>query len=41
MDSILMKLINQQPMVEPRETKPCAKYCDNYEEKLQKEKTEK
>lgn len=33
-------IVDIQPTVEPRETKPCAKYCDNCEEKLQKEKTE-
>ena len=33
-------IVDIQPTVEPRETKLCAKYCDNCEEKLQKEKTE-
>ena len=37
---LLDAIVDIQPTVEPRETKPCAKYCDNCEEKLQKEKTE-
>ena len=35
-----LDVVENAPTVEPRETKPCAKYCDNCEEKLQKEKTE-